>query len=44
MERWKLKQIIMVMFFMVIALTLVVMSQISESAQIYHDSEVVLQK
>lgn len=44
MERWKLKQIIMVMFFMVIALTVVVMSQISESAQIFNDSEVVLQK
>lgn len=44
MERWKLKQIIMVMFFMVIALTVVVMSQISESAQTYSDSEVVLQK
>ncbi len=29
---------------MVIALTVVVMSQISESAQIYSDNEVVVQK
>jgi hypothetical protein len=44
MERWKLKQVIMVMFFIVIALTVVVMSQISDSAQNYSDNEVIVQK
>ncbi len=44
MERWKVKQVIMVLFFLVIALTVVVMSEISESAQLYDDSEIVQQK
>ncbi len=44
MERWKVKQVIMVLFFVVIALTVVVMSEISESAQLYDDSEIVQQK
>ncbi|WP_263622960.1 hypothetical protein [Guptibacillus algicola] len=44
MERWKVKQVIMVLFFLVIALTVVVMSEISESAQLFDDSEIVQQK
>lgn len=39
-----MKQVIMVLFFVVIALTVVVMSEISESAQLYDDSEIVQQK